>query len=123
MSGAGTADEIMAAAILRPSALWPRTPSVGSSIAFYKNGQPLGPAFTDVWAEVYYPAAALYKAAQLTFNFGPAFAFPPADAEGVAPMSSLAAPAEGGEEGADLGGAEDADGAMEDADAVDAPDE
>ena len=33
MSGAGTADEIMAAAILRPSALWPRTPSVGSDFS------------------------------------------------------------------------------------------
>ena len=69
-----------------------RTPSVGSYMAFYKNGLPLGPAFTDVWAEVYYPAASLYKAATLTFNFGPKFAFPPTDVGNVHPISSLAAP-------------------------------
>ena len=32
-----------------------RTPSVGSHIAFFKNGEPQGTAFEDVWAEVHYP--------------------------------------------------------------------
>jgi hypothetical protein len=58
-----------------------RVPSVGSVLAFYKNGKPLGPAFTDVHAEQYFPAASLYRAACLTFNFGPSFAFPPPDLE------------------------------------------
>ena len=31
-----------------------RTPSVGSHIAFFKNGEPQGTAFEDVWAEVCY---------------------------------------------------------------------
>ena len=71
-----------------------RVPSVGSVIAFYKNGKPLGPAFTDVHAEQYFPAASLYRAACLTFNFGPSFAFPPPDldVDAYSPVSSLAAP-------------------------------
>jgi len=96
-----------------------RTTSVGSMISFYKNGVALGPAFTDVWAEVYYPAASLYKAACLTFNFGPTFDFPPADAEAFEAISSLAGPgpddAQDGadsEEGGDGGGA---DGGEDDA--------
>ena len=71
-----------------------RVPSVGSVLAFYKNGKPLGPAFTDVHAEQYFPAASLYRAACLTFNFGPSFAFPPPDldVDAYSPVSSLAAP-------------------------------
>ena len=55
-----------------------RVASHGSSITFYKNGVSQGAAFTDVWAEVYYPAASLFKAATVTFNFGPDFECKPA---------------------------------------------
>ena len=63
-----------------------RVASHGSSITFYKNGVSQGAAFTDVWAEVYYPAASLFKAATVTFNFGPDFECKPAglDARPVA---------------------------------------
>ena len=48
-----------------------------------------------MWAEVYYPAASLFRAATVTFNFGPDFACPPQDAEAAAarPCSQLATPA------------------------------
>ncbi|EOD08090.1 hypothetical protein EMIHUDRAFT_372028, partial [Emiliania huxleyi CCMP1516] len=61
-----------------------RVPSAGSSISFFKNGVPQG-----VWAEVYYPAASLYKAAVATFNFGPTFEFPPQGLQDARPMSEL----------------------------------
>ena len=71
-----------------------RTPSLGSHIAFFKNGEPQGTAFEDVWAEVYYPAASLFKAAAVTFNFGPTFAFPPGcDARPVCELANLGAAA------------------------------
>ena len=77
-----------------------------------------------MWAEVYYPAASLYKAACLTFNFGPTFAFPPLDAEMCAAVSSLAEPiaaepegADAGEEGGEGGEGGELDEAMEDAEA------
>lgn len=61
-------------------------------MTFYKNGVSQGTAFKDVWAEVYYPAASLYKAATVEFNFGPDFAFPPpADAD-ARPACELAKP-------------------------------
>ena len=72
-----------------------RTVSVGSSITFYKNGKTQSTAFTDVWAEVYYPAVSLYKASVVEFNFGPSFAFPPPSDLGsdvVKPVSDLATP-------------------------------
>ena len=56
------------------------------------NGQPQGTAFEDIWAEVYYPAASLFKAASVTFNFGPTFDFPPADCD-ARPICELANPA------------------------------
>ena len=68
-----------------------RTPSTGSAISFYKNGACQGVAFADVWAEKYYPAASLYKAALVTFNFGPDFAFPPEGLD-ARPCSELAPP-------------------------------
>ena len=42
--------------------------------------------------QVYYPAASLFKAASVTFNFGPAFDFPPADCD-ARPICELATPA------------------------------
>jgi len=96
-----------------------RTPSVGSHIAFFKNGEPQGTAYEDIWAEVYYPrrtypnpsrnydpstnpnpnqvyypAASLFKAAVVTFNFGPTFAFPPGcEARPVCELANLGAAA------------------------------
>ena len=68
-----------------------RVSSHGSSITFYKNGVSQGAAFTDVWAEVYYPAASLFKAATVTFNFGPDFECKPAGLD-ARPVSELATP-------------------------------
>ena len=68
-----------------------RTPSLGSHIAFFVNGEPQGTAFEDIWAEVYYPAASLFKAASVTFNFGPTFDFPPPDCD-ARPVCELAKP-------------------------------
>ena len=65
-----------------------RTVSVGSRISFYKNGVCQGVAFSDVWAEVYYPAAGLYKSAVVEFNFGPHFEFPPKESSSR-PMSEI----------------------------------
>jgi hypothetical protein len=48
-----------------------------SFIEFYKNGQPQGPAFTNIYQGTYYPAASLYMGATVRFNFGPHFKHPP----------------------------------------------
>ena len=85
-----------------------RTVSVGSSITFYKNGKTQSTAFTDVWAEVYYPAVSLYKASVVEFNFGPSFAFPPPSDLGsdvAKPVSDLATPPPK-PEGVEAGGGE-----------------
>ena len=68
-----------------------RTESAGSQIAFFRNGRPQGVAFSDVWAEVYYPAASLYKAATVEVNFGPHFAHPPPPELEARPCCELAA--------------------------------
>lgn len=47
----------------------------GSRLTVFKNGRRIGTAFEGLLAGHYFPAASLYKAAQLTFNFGPDFAF------------------------------------------------
>ena len=44
-----------------------------------------------MWAEVYYPAASLFKAATVTFNFGPDFECKPAGLD-ARPVSELATP-------------------------------
>ena len=50
----------------------------GSKILFFKNGQPLGEAFTDIYFGDYYPAVATYKNAKVKLNFGlRKFNFPP----------------------------------------------
>ena len=83
-----------------------RNVSIGSVVTFFRNGKCQGKAFEDIWAEVYYPAASLYKAATVEFNFGPDFAFqPPADAQ-CRPCSDLAkAQMEAAAAGADGAGA------------------
>ncbi|XP_064392720.1 set1/Ash2 histone methyltransferase complex subunit ASH2-like [Halichondria panicea] len=51
----------------------------GSYITFYKNGEPQGTAWSDLFAGVYYPALSLYKGVTVTANFGPDFKCPPKD--------------------------------------------
>mmetsp|Transcript_34775 Transcript_34775/g.88072 ORF Transcript_34775/g.88072 Transcript_34775/m.88072 type:complete len:333 (-) Transcript_34775:313-1311(-) len=57
-------------------------PLQGAVIAFTRNGELQGPAFTDFPDGTYYPAASLYtlptqtQGACVTFNFGPDFAYP-----------------------------------------------
>ena len=50
---------------------------VSGTLTYYKDGQCLGTAFTDIFAGDYYPAVASYKCAKVKFNFGPKFRFPP----------------------------------------------
>ena len=52
-------------------------PSPGSKILFFRNGAPLGEAFTDIYGGDYYPAIATYKHAKVKVNFGPKFRCPP----------------------------------------------
>ena len=59
-------------------------PVPGSKITFYKNGESLGEAFTDIYAGDYYPAVALYKYAKVKVNFGPKFRNPPKETTGRA---------------------------------------
>ena len=88
-----------------------RTVSSGSEIAFYKNGvrQGEGAAFNNVWAEVYFPAASLYKAATIEFNFGPTFAFPPSGAD-ARPVCELGTAPPGDADG--MGAQNGADGGL-----------
>ena len=48
-------------------------------VRFFVNGQDQGKAFQDVQAGIYYPAASVYMGGQVTYNFGPHFAFPMPD--------------------------------------------
>jgi Set1/Ash2 histone methyltransferase complex subunit ASH2 len=50
-----------------------RTPNVGSSLAFYRNGELQGVAFEDIAAEWWYPALSLFGSISLAANFGPRF--------------------------------------------------
>ncbi|ORZ37559.1 concanavalin A-like lectin/glucanase domain-containing protein [Catenaria anguillulae PL171] len=49
-----------------------------SEIRYYVNGQLLGTAFSDLYLGKYHPAFSLFRDAEATVNFGPAFKFPPA---------------------------------------------
>lgn len=69
-------------------------PRRGSFIAFYCNGAPLGVAFHDLWAGVYYPAVSPFRTS-VTAHFGPHLRAPPTSTPSdVAwiPASSLALP-------------------------------
>ncbi|PAA70979.1 hypothetical protein BOX15_Mlig010759g2 [Macrostomum lignano] len=59
---------------------------LGSEIRFYRNGQPMGVAFGKLYANTYYPAISLYKAAQVQANFGPEFRYQPTDVADWLPM-------------------------------------
>lgn len=48
----------------------------GSKIIFFKNGEPQGLAFTDIYGGAYYPAISIYKNATVSVNFGPSFKYP-----------------------------------------------
>jgi len=49
----------------------------GSKITYFKNGESLGEAFTDIYLGDYFPSVATYKCAEVKFNFGPQFSYPP----------------------------------------------
>ena len=67
---------------------------LGSSLTFYRNGQLMGTAFTDLLrASAYYPALSLYYGAEVDVRFGPGFLMMPAEVGGVW------WPPRGGEEG------------------------
>lgn len=49
-------------------------PSPGSEIHFFKNGQHLGLAFSDIYEGAYFPTVALYQYARVEINLtGPFF--------------------------------------------------
>jgi len=52
-------------------------PLAESEIVFAKNGVAQGTAFRDILDGTYYPSASLYMGAEVKFNFGPDFKFPP----------------------------------------------
>lgn len=52
-------------------------PLSGSKIEFFKNGEPLGEAYTDIYAGEYTPAVATYRNAKVRMNYGPKFRYPP----------------------------------------------
>jgi len=52
-------------------------PLQGSKIVFFKNGETLGEAFTDIYEGDYTPAVATYRNAKVKMNYGPKFRHPP----------------------------------------------
>ncbi|KAI8474829.1 MAG: concanavalin A-like lectin/glucanase domain-containing protein [Monoraphidium minutum] len=83
-------------------------PLPGSGVAFSKNGELQGVAYSDILEGTYYPAVSLYtrhcqpEGATVTFNFGPDFAHAPPrvegwpEARGVCELAGPAPPAEAG---------------------------
>ncbi|EGG23860.1 hypothetical protein DFA_05996 [Cavenderia fasciculata] len=67
------------------------TPAVleNSEIRFFKNGVSPGVAFTGLGRGMYYPAASMYMGAQVRFNFGPDFKYPPQGGLSFRPMSDV----------------------------------
>nr|VZI33918.1 unnamed protein product [Spirometra erinaceieuropaei] len=61
-------------------------PLPGSKITFYRNGECMGVAFSDIFAGPYFPAISIYKSATVTVNFGPEFKHPPSPTESWQPM-------------------------------------
>jgi len=65
-------------------------PSAGSEIKFYKNGKPLGTAFTNINDGIYYPAISLYRNAKVRVNFGSnGWLKPPETKDKLKPMSDM----------------------------------
>ncbi len=50
-----------------------------SSIQYFKNGNHLGQAFSNLYLGKYYPAISLFNGASVTVNFGPDLIFAPVD--------------------------------------------
>lgn len=65
-------------------------PLPGASITFFKNGESLGQAFTDIYEGDYFPAISSFRCAKVKANFGPKFKFPPKGVPGVRPFSARA---------------------------------
>eukprot|EP01026_Neomeris_dumetosa_P067491 TRINITY_DN6583_c0_g1_i3.p1 TRINITY_DN6583_c0_g1~~TRINITY_DN6583_c0_g1_i3.p1 ORF type:complete len:381 (-),score=58.62 TRINITY_DN6583_c0_g1_i3:332-1474(-) len=71
------------------------TPLPESFVAFYKNGEYQGKAFTDIFEGTYYAAVSMFtmpeqvEGASLRINVGPEFKFPPQIIEGVQNVKSL----------------------------------
>lgn len=72
------------------TALKSLTEAQTSLIKFYKNGDPQGTAFFNMFEGIYYPAVSLYKNCTVSVNFGPNFTYPPDDVD-FSPMSDRAA--------------------------------
>eukprot|EP00095_Tigriopus_kingsejongensis_P010432 maker-scaffold294_size218657-snap-gene-0.20 protein:Tk10432 transcript:maker-scaffold294_size218657-snap-gene-0.20-mRNA-1 annotation:"hypothetical protein SINV_13294" len=64
-------------------------PLKGSSISFFKNGENLGEAFTDIYEGDYFPSISSFRCAKVKANFGPKFRFPPKGVQ-CRPMSARA---------------------------------
>ena len=52
-------------------------PLAGSKLTFFKNGECLGVAFSDLNKGDYYPSVSSYRNAKVRMNFGPKFRCPP----------------------------------------------
>lgn len=65
----------------------------GSKILFFKNGQPQGVAFANIYGGAYYPAISIYKNATVSVNFGPSFKYPETEdryrCKGVSKMPAI----------------------------------
>ena len=55
---------------------------LGSSLSFFRNGKPLGTAFTNLLRGAYFPAFSLYYGAEVDVSFGPAFKAVPEEVHG-----------------------------------------
>jgi len=65
-------------------------PLPGSKITFFKNGESLGEAFSNIYMGDYFPAIATFKNAKVKLNFGPRFKFSPPKNLKVRPMCERA---------------------------------
>jgi len=61
-------------------------PLPGSKITFFKNGENLGEAFSNIYMGDYFPAVATYRNAKVKCNFGPRFKYPPPKSLKIRPM-------------------------------------
>ena len=62
-------------------------PRKGSFIMFFRNGEPLGIAFRDIYSGTYYPSVSPYKT-KVKANFGPEFEYKPKLPKDVPPCVS-----------------------------------
>eukprot|EP00118_Oscarella_pearsei_P008150 m.41223 g.41223 ORF g.41223 m.41223 type:complete len:464 (+) comp33115_c0_seq1:21-1412(+) len=62
-------------------------PLPGSRIEYFKNGEPQGVAWENIFDGMYFPAVSLYKNVTVSVNFGPTLLCPPKGLTGYHPMS------------------------------------